>query len=113
MSDGPARCFVYLLLRIERGGAESGAIGTIERIGTGQRRDFSSLPELLELLKQWHGESNIGPRIVSGNETAAASPPEKNESTREAMRLHGESLTSAAAADTDFQASLPMQPRMP
>jgi hypothetical protein len=78
MIEGPARCFVYLLLRVEGGRAESGVQGTIERIGTGQRRNFSSLPELMELLKQWHGELNIGSPTMSGNETAAASAPKKN-----------------------------------
>ena len=78
MTDGPARCFVYLLLRVERGGADNGVKGTIERIGTGQRRDFSGLSELIGLFEHWHGELNIGSPTMSGNETAAASTPKKH-----------------------------------
>ena len=75
MTAGPSRCFVYLLLRVEGGGAESGVKGTIERIGTAQRRDFSSLLELMELLKQWHDDMNIGSPPKSGNETTRATNP--------------------------------------
>jgi hypothetical protein len=73
MTATPSRCFVYLLLRVEGGGAESGVKGTIERIGTAQRQDFSDLPELMGLLKQWRDELNIEPHIMSGNETPAES----------------------------------------
>lgn len=79
MTAGPTRCFVYLLLRLEGGDAESGVKGTIERIGTAQQRDFSSLPELVELLKQWQDESNIGSRTVSGKKTPADSNPRESE----------------------------------
>lgn len=65
--------FAYFTLRIRIDDSEELA-GVLERLGTGERRDFHSADILREQLIELSSEPNM-PRVTTSDKEAAADPP--------------------------------------
>ncbi len=53
--SGELRRFAYFMVRLQRpaAGGDTTLAGVVERLGTGEKREFASAAELYDLLELW------------------------------------------------------------
>jgi hypothetical protein len=67
--------FDYFMVRITRTDDPARLAGLVERLGTGEKRSFTTGEQLLGLVEAWSGsDSNLQVPLGTGNPAGEASP---------------------------------------